>query len=91
MSVRFRAGGQMCSERRVFARFEGVDGRRGRQIVCLRAGQPANRWDVGHGSPATLRTMASRSESRPSRTRLLTVPNAVPVRSAISAWVRPPK
>ena len=88
--MRLRAGGKMCSERRVFARFEGIEGRRGRQIVCLRAGQPAESSDVGHGSPATL-IMASRSESRPSRTRLLTVPNAVPVRSAISAWVRPPK
>ena len=32
-----------------------------------------------------------RMVSRPSRIRLLTVPSGVPVRSAISCWVNPPK
>ena len=34
---------------------------------------------------------AARIASSPSRTRLFTVPSGVPVRSAISTWVRPPK
>ncbi len=88
--MRLRAGGEVGSECRLFARLERIEGGGGRQIVSFRAGQTAESSDVGHGSPATL-IMASRSESRPSRTRLLTVPSGVPVRSAISAWVRPPK
>ena len=80
----------MGTECRRFARLERIEGSSGRQIVGFRAGQTAETSDVGHGSPATL-IMASRNESRPSRTRLLTVPNGVRVRSAISAWVRPPK
>ena len=41
-------------------------------------------------SPA-FASSARRMASRPSRIRLLTVPSGVPVRSAISCWVSPPK
>ena len=47
--------------------------------------RPAAGRRVGHGDSTC------RIASRPSRIRLLTVPSGVPVRSAISTWVSPPK
>ena len=58
---------------------------RGGEVGDLVTAQPAGRSRIGHGE------ITLRMASRPSRMRLLTVPNGVPVRSAISTWVRPPK
>ncbi len=86
MAVRVR--GQVRPDRRRLIGFEGVEDVGGRKLADLVTGQVAHGVEVAHVDPTS---SDRRIASRPRRIRLLTVPSGVPVRSAISCWVRPPK
>ena len=80
--------GEVRAHRLLFGRRERAEHERARHLADLVAGQ------VGHGVRAAHDDPSSRTRriaSSPSRIRLLTVPSGVPVRSAISCWVIPPK
>ena len=93
------AGGEMGTHGVGLGRLEGAQDEGARQVADVLAGQLDGPGRIGHGVPASMpsRSTASspvsdrRIASSPSRIRLLMVPSGVPVRVAISCWVRPPK
>src|SRR6185436_1470805 len=89
VGVGFRAIGEMLADGIHLLVGQGAQDVRGGEVADLVAGQPSGlaAWPacIGHGDSI------SRIASRPSRIRLFTVPSGVPVRSAISVCVSPPK
>ena len=90
LGVRLIAGREMGADGLGLGRLERVEDEPGREVADVVAGERHGLARLAHVTaswPSRTRRMAS----RPSRIRLLTVPSGVPVRSATSTWVNPPK
>ena len=88
LGMRVGAGLEMGADGRLLGGVERTQDERPGHLPDLVAGQGTHPVGSGHAEPAS---RARRMASRPRRIRLLTVPSGVPVRSAISCWVNPPK
>ena len=83
--VRLGARRQVSADRGHLVLVERAQHERRRQVDDLVVAEFGGTTRVGHGDNTR------RIARRPRRIRLLTVPSGVPVRSAISTWVSPPK
>src|SRR4051794_30329403 len=86
LGVRLGAAGEVVANGGLLGWLEGPEDKAGREIARLLVSHPrlahAPSPAMPSARPSSSPTSARRSESSPRRTRLLTVPSGVPVRSA---------